>query len=577
MKECRFFVMNCKRVACLGEGLSGIGAQLVDQGWILRQCCANALTYPAVVPGDVRLALLDAGVIPDPFVGTNNDESKWVGNVAWDYEYLLDMQPWVTKILQAFEGGGLLHLVFDAIDYDSSFYASDQRVCRQVGMFSPVNLVWGITPEAKVEDSPLPVRVHFHVQPWWRQHAVKCQMAFGWDFAPELRTVGIWKHVRVHYTGPAFFTEVYASASPVGPLDAVGTQVEVKLKSTIQIVDPYTLAAVSGKQTLKMEVCLVGETLEVPLEVQSGVPVEVPLGQVEIPLWEPWSIGTPAQVPIIIRLICDGSVSDEYKGAVVNRQVRWVRNPGTPRGHENWTLEVNGKKLFLRGINWVPPDSILGRIDELRYQTLINIARDLGIDIFRVWGGGIEEKAEFYDICDRAGLMVWQEFPFACTNYPRDPRYLAIAQRECEGIVRRTRRHPAVVAYCGGNEFNPYINAHIVSMVKATVARFAPDRNCFAVSPFAGDDHNWKVWGSRRQFEAYDMGGSGLFQALTEFGMQAVPDLVTVNEFLPDPEIQDLGGIADVLRYHKADLNGLEMYARRFGRISLEFPALARI
>ena len=85
----------------------------------------------------------------------------------------------------------------------------------------------------------------------------------------------------------------------------------------------------------------------------------------------------------------------------------------------------------------------------------------LAFDMFRIWGGGIEEKTEFYEYCDQQGILLWQEFPFACTNYPRDTRYLKIARQECNTIVHRTRNHPSVAVYCGGNEFNPYINAHI--------------------------------------------------------------------------------------------------------------------
>ncbi len=556
--------MNWKRVECLGEGLSGFGRQFFEEGWMLRQNVANAQTYPAIVPGDVRLALLRAGVIPDPFIGQNNDASKWIADVAWDYENALELGPWATKILQAFKNGGILHVVFDAIDYDASFYAGGQKVCRQVGMFSPVNLASGITPDVKGLDEKLPIRVHFHVQPWWRQHAVKCQMAFGWDFAPELRTVGIWKNVRVHFTGPAFFSEVYPAA----------TNGKVTLKGVVKILDPSTLAEVPDKQELAFQVALDGLSREVSITVQSGVPFEISLGSADIPLWEPWSVGTPAQVSITIRLLWQGTASDEYRGQVVNRQVRWARNPGTRRGNENWTLEVNGKRMFLRGINWVPPDSIFGRIDEARYEKLIKVARDLQIDMFRVWGGGIEEKTAFYDLCDKAGMMVWQEFPFACTNYPRDPRYMAIARRECEGMVQRTRRHPAVVTYCGGNEFNPFINAHIVSMCKDAVGRHAPDRHCFAVSPFAGDDHNWKVWGARRMFEAYDIAGKGPFQMLTEFGMQAVPDLATMAEFLPGKNLQDLSTIAEDLKYHKADLNGFHVYALKTGRSFADLSSL---
>ncbi|MHA1731777.1 MAG: glycosyl hydrolase 2 galactose-binding domain-containing protein, partial [Promethearchaeota archaeon] len=593
-----------KRVGCPGEGVTGLGSELLCSGWSLVQVGVPGVVYDGIVPGNVRQSLVRAGAIPDPLLGTNNEQSKWVPEVEWEYRREVDQSPWFDPILDNLGGSGVVHLAFDAVDYDASFLVNGTRVCRQVGMFSTVDLARGVSHEdAGVGGGDVDLRVRFHIQPWWRTHAVKCQMAFGWDFAPELRTLGIWKPVRGYYTGPAFFTGVQVLARPP-PSPGTGNS-RVVVRGTVKVVDPATMSDLPGVHAVDLHVEVGDLDRVVTVEARSGVPFAVDAGEAHVPRWEPWSLGSPALVLARVGLLWGGALSDEYRGVAVNRRVRWLRNPGTPRGHENWTLEVNGKRMFARGINWVPPDALFGRVDADKYRALVDAALDMNVDVLRVWGGGVEEKSEFYDYCDEVGMMVWQEFPFACTNYPRDPKYLAIVRRECEGIVARTRRHPSVVVYCGGNEFNPFINAHVVSIVREAVAKYAPGVHCFVASPFGGDDHNWRVWGERRDFDAYDVDGSGprgnsFFQMLTEFGVQAAPDSRTLAACYSGSTGVSTGGstggptstaplgdrgageiqvseVAEALGYHKADLAGLQEYARRFGREVGDLASLVKV
>jgi beta-mannosidase len=541
------------RIPCVGEGITGFENKEFHTGWTLHQDRKDEEGLPTTVPGNVQWTLQQHGIIPDPFIGQQNEQCKWVATHEWWYRNTLDLAPWITAILKKYPNGGVLHLIFDAIDYDATFYLDSHHICRQTGMFSPTDLACMISPSSDQNPTRIPIDIQFHEQPFWRQHALKCQMAFGWDFAPEIRTVGIWKPVRVSVTGPAFFSEVWAHAEKGG----------VRISGVIT-----DITGLSGLQTAELQITVNKEQKRVSFSFESGKAFNVFFPAIEIPLWHPWSLGSPTCVPITIQLFMAGQPFDEYRGVVVNRTVSWGRNPGTFPKHYNWTCIVNGQKLFLRGMNWVPPDSYFGRIDEVRYEKLLKYARDMNTDILRVWGGGIEEKSAFYEICDREGIMIWQEYPYACTNYPRDPRYMKIATAECRAMTRSTRRHPSVVVYCGGNEFNPFINKHIIEMVTQAVKDYTPDLHCFAASPFLGDDHNWKVWGARRMLEGYDNNGRGPFQMLTEFGMQAMPDLETLKmcagELWTDASVP-LEEIDKPLQYHRADTNGYRQYAEKCG------------
>ncbi len=554
--------MKFRRVGSLGNGFTGLGMELFNDGWKVSQK-GEGEKYDISVPGNVRLSLMENDIIPDPFIAQNNEESQWVSLVEWEYANKLDLKSWMSKILENLPDGGLLHLCFDAIDYDASFFIDNEFIDRQKGMFSPTKLICGIENEKKPEKASLDMKIKFHIQPFWRQHAVKSQMSFGWDFAPEIRTIGIWKDIRISYTGPAFFSSAYVFTLP-SPNQKEEDACNVILRTKICIIDPKTLQNVEKPMKLHLKVILEDQEKIIPIEVKSNEDFEINLGVCHIPRWNPWSLGEPKLAPIKLQLISEGNIFDEFRGKIINRQIKWVRNPGTIRGHEDWTLEVNGKKMFLRGINWVPPDSLYGRISRERYVKLVDMAKDMNIDIIRVWGGGIAEKREFYEYCDEVGMMVWQEFPFACTNYPDYPEYMEVVVKECNGIVERTRNHPSVVVYCGGNEFNPLINSHIIKAVRGAVSEYAPDRFCFAVSPFQGDDHNWRFWGMRRMLDAYEVNGVGPFQMLTEYGMQASPNYETLKVCLSDPEATKLEEIEKDFLYHKGDYSGHRDYAKKY-------------
>ncbi|MHA1339820.1 MAG: glycosyl hydrolase 2 galactose-binding domain-containing protein [Promethearchaeota archaeon] len=592
--------MNIKFVESIGNAYTGLKNKKYCEGWNLRCASDESMDFNVKIPCNVRSILVQEGIIEDPFIGKNNEDSQWVSEKEWIFSKKLFIKDYLINILNSYEQGGFCHLVFDAIDYDASFFINEKKIYRQIGMFSPVDLIIGISnqnydEELLSKNEFVNLKVKFHKQPFWRQHAVKCQMSFGWDFAPMIRTIGIWKNVWLNYTGPAFFTSILAFILPEESHSAISCQLGekiVRIRFNVKIMNPDTMKEIKEQSKIRLNIKIDNFSKEKEIYIFSNQTYKIDLKIPDIPLWNPRVIsgGDQKLIPVIIKLIYKEKISDEYRGTLVNRIVKWKRNPGTWRGNYNWTININGNNLFLRGINWVPPDSLFGRISEQRYKKLIDLAKDINIDMFRVWGGGIEEKKEFYDLCDKEGIMVWQEFPFACTNYPNYENYLKIVNRECLSIVKRTAQHPSVVLYCGGNEFNPYINKHIIKIVKRAVREESSLTKCISASPFKGDDHNWRVWGARQLFNAYEVNGTNIFQMLTEFGLQAFPNINTLRECIgndnlintfnlaSDLESKDIDSInqkllgesidkfKEYLSYHKADLNGFRDYAKKFGK-----------
>ena len=210
---------------------------------------------------------------------------------------------------------------------------------------------------------------------------------------------------------------------------------------------------------------------------------------------------------------------------------------------QRWQFSLNGQPEFMRGLNWVPADSLPGRLRRADYVRLLNQVRESGANLLRVWGGGLREKRAFYELCDELGLMVWQEFPFACMflgGFPQTVEYLALVAAECGAMVRQTSHHPSLIVWCGGNEFNHRRNRVLLDTLARIVQSDGGLRPFIPVSPSRGDNHrnqdahNWNVWHGQAPIQVY-LAEHASF--LSEFGLQALPHIDTLTTMLPDPRL----------------------------------------
>ncbi|MFN2167029.1 MAG: glycoside hydrolase family 2 protein, partial [Anaerolineae bacterium] len=277
-------------------------------------------------------------------------------------------------------------------------------------------------------------------------------------------------------------------------------------------------------------------------------------------LWWPWDHGRPDLYRLQVEVRDGRQVLDTTGQAVGLRQVEL----------DGWTLRINDRPVYARGANWVPADILPGRVSEADYHDLLSLARQANMNMLRVWGGGLREKQAFYDLCDRLGILVWQEFPFACaflTRFPRSEPYLRLVEAEAGSIVRTLRNHASLALWCGGNEFDPGRNEPLVSALRRVVEEEDPTRPFLPASPANGDSHNWRVWHNFEPPSAYRRDSTSF---ASEFGLQATPSTEALKRFVPGNELWPPG---PSWTYHGADLNKLRRYARPFlgeGAHSLE-------
>ncbi|MFN8534399.1 MAG: glycoside hydrolase family 2 TIM barrel-domain containing protein [Dehalococcoidia bacterium] len=514
-----------------------IGHQAYDDGWELFADPPGGVGgwIPAIVPGDVRLSLIAAGLIPDPLVGRQADEGRWVAERDWRFRRRIS------------SGTSRRFVIFDGIDYQSTITLDGRHLAQFEGMFSlrrieipqdggllqvrcsaPARL-----PKPKL--SRLDRMAALLLRPVAsdlfpdRLGVLKSQMGFGWDFAPPLPTVGLWDQIHLQTTGQAAIVVLRIDARPAreGAIVRLGLEVDCQtpglLSAAVMIDDD------EGNRLLE-------ETRS--WEAAAGCAVRS--FQFALPQarrWQPWERGTPVLYRARVALAFDGLASDGAEARFGVRTVEMAAPADGGRGapaEDCVRLILNGSTLYLRGANWVPNDALLGRLRREDYRQRLEQARAAGINLLRVWGGGLRERRAFYEIADELGLLIWQEFPFSVAffdHFPRDERFVGLVENESRGIVRAVRNHPSVVIWCGGNEFNPEHNREVVSAVARAVAIEDGSRPFRAASPSAGERHNWRVWHGRANVADYRLERAPL---LSEFGLQAAPTLESLRSFLPD-------------------------------------------
>ena len=486
----------------------------------------------AVVPGSPLADLYRLGEIPDPYYEKNSLMAEWVSQRTWIFrkEFVVD------RDLE----GKQVYLHFEGVDYDAFFYLNDVLLGEHHSMFTPVefevtelirrgekNLLAVVLLKAP-EEQPQVSKTRYV-----KTH--KCRMTYWWDFCPRLVHTGIWDDVWLDITAgakigtPDLETQLcadftHAKVSLAIPVRS-GEQAGVKA----ELSDDSGIIAVS----------------EAP--VQDGI-AHIVL-EVENPkLW--WPNGYGKQPLYRVELTAmgeDGQAMDIRTLRFGIREVKFVRNAAADPTAHPYTACVNGKKIYMKGYNWVPLDVMYGVRRDERLRRLIQLARNANVNIFRIWGGGLIEKESFYELCDENGIMLWQEFIQSSSgieNKPsEEPAFLKLMEEEAADIIPRKKHHPSLVIWGGGNELSGPEDSMIdekepvIAVLKGQVQKKDPSRYFLESSPTGRvfnntlenirkdpsglhDAHGpWEHQGLKKQYELYNAGTSLL---LSEFGVEGM-------------------------------------------------------
>ena len=532
------------------------------------EAAADYRAIDAVVPGEVHLDALREGWIGDPLVGTNCLAARWIEECLWSYRRRFDV-PAEALAARAW-------LVFDGLDLMAGVHLNGERVGEHQNAFCPCRIE--VTGKLRATGNHLVVLLdsglyaatdkppidgiegHRLTKMNWLR---KPSGDGGFDWAPRLLNVGIFKPVRLEWTDAPCRADQLALTCSLGAGLALGV---LHARQYVQVLRQTRL-------TLTLEVVETGDRAETETEMGPGEGCcELRLEVRNPKLWWPAGHGGQPLYTVRVRLDADGCPVHETTRKVGFRHVR-VNQDRHPEKGRYFTIEINGRKIFCKGSNWIPADIIRARLDRPRYERLIALAREAHFNFLRVWGGGLYESDDFYNLCDRHGILVWQDFSFAGKHYPaHDEAFVQNVLRESVYNVRRLVSHASLVVWCGNNEtdWNAGANPSPIYMDHAlfhrTLRKLVADedgtRHYQPSSPHSpdslspnefseGDQHPWNIGFGNTDFRGYR---AMTCRFPTEGGFLGPRALPTMLACLPEGPLRRIDSLA--WRVHDNSIDG---------------------
>jgi len=528
-------------------------------------------------PGDTYLALHAAGRLPDPFADQNEARCAWVIDREWWWR--------CDFTTPAVRPGERLQLNFLGLDTFATVWLNGEVIGEADNMFRPyvfdvtdrlaasgVNrLAVRFDPPAdrlKNVEPPLWPGMGFTVGVNKRNMVRKAQFGWGWDWGPTLPTVGLWRPVTLEVVAPVglddvhFWTESIAAdhhEAKVG-VEVTARAVAKSLVADITLIDPYGKTAASVRAPVTDGKANCAFTLADPQ------------------LWWTHDFGAPALYRLQVLLIDGDEVVErrELKVGVRTIAIDQSPDPDEP-GATFFRFVLNGRPIFARGSCWIPASSFVATLGEAQYRPLIESLADGAQNMVRIWGGGVYEHDAFYDLCDEVGLLVWQDFMFACAPYPQDdPAFVDSVATEVRYQISRLRNHPSMGLWCGNNENQmmqdfqrrpdvpekPFLGAlYYDEIIPEAVAALDPTTPYWPGSPaggphansmLAGDVHDWTVWhglppvpvdrpvgrpNATPEGKAYTRYAEDMSRFVSEYGLHASPAMETLKRAIPEADL----------------------------------------
>ncbi len=552
--------------------------QTLSGTWQFRQTDSKEW-LPATVPGGVHTDLLALNKIPDPFVADNEKKVQWVAETDWEYRRTFNIDKALTGEEHKF-------LVCDGLDTLAEVSLNGKLLGKTDNMFR--RWTWEVGSLLKTGQNEL--KIVFRAPVTYikaRQvdkpllgggdipggpHLRKAPCQWGWDWGPKLPPIGVWKDIRLEGYSRARLEDVHVRQEHAG--GKVTLRVEATVEqwkdASLQVVMKITSSA-SKLQTVQAEPSHIGDGFSFCI-LESAI--------INPQFWWPNEFGSQPLYDLEISLQSGKLLLDRSSYRVGLRTVELRREPD--QWGESFTFVVNGVPIFAKGADWIPADSFPTRISDAFMESLIRDAAAAHMNMLRVWGGGFYEEERFYDLCDRYGILVWQDFTFACGIYPEDEAFAANVHQEAVENVLRLRHRASLALWCGNNEMeqgwvdwkwnDP--NDPAVQRLKAgydrmyhrmlpgIVEALDPDRSYWPSSASSGvaftdpngqlrgDTHYWDVWHGRKPFTAYRQ---QFPRFMSEFGFQALPPYKTIQTYA-EPKDQNMTSY--VMEHHQRSGSG---------------------
>ncbi|MFO8018972.1 MAG: glycoside hydrolase family 2 protein [Promethearchaeia archaeon] len=588
----------------------------LDGQWTLKHPNKD-INIDIEVPGSVYEALINENIIDDPFYGEKEHDTAWVYKSEWqiclEFEVEQDFLEYQRILLQ-----------FSGIDTISRVFLNDNSLGYTEDMFLGYNFnvskllkpgrnelevfIKSPTRVAKQRIKKYGTKLRTYKALPGVPYLRKAQYSFGWDWGPWLPDMGIWKSVKligsdgVKIDGVQVIQDFHYNQNPLGikdqndipkiHVDQVELEIRIQLQNEETKRFPSNLNCEVGLKD--KENLIISESLVVE---NNNIVFNFPLDSPH--LWWTHDLGDPYLYEMVIILKKGSKVIDRKRLRIGLRDINLIRE--SDEWGETFYFLLNGVPVFAKGANWVPIDSFIPRGKKLGlYEMNISYAKEANMNMLRVWGGGIYEDDAFYDLCDQHGILVWQDFPFACSLYPTHESFFELVEKEAIYNIERLRNHPSLALWCGNNEIEMFYIAYLglslifwppkvirfrkaykkmfEDLLPSLVNKFDPTRDYWPSSPSnggthkksglingsnnpdMGDSHFWKVWHRSAPFTAYRDFDS---RFMSEYGFESFPSIKTIKQFCPEEQYDFFSPIMENHQKNAAGNKKIKDYMER--------------
>ena len=504
----------------------------ISSGFIIGEPAPGAMT--GTVPGCDRTFLLENGLCEEPFYARNLEQTEYVEKYSWAFRKSFFVpEDWKNKRL-------LLKL--KGIDYQALVCVNGEWLEIHKGMF--LDVVYDITQQVVFgkenvlclvfAPAPKGLPNHYDDRPADFAKYHRTQLGFGWDWSRGIVPTGIHDSVIL-----VAYDKVHISCNQVlfdGKNAKLKLEIESRKAESFVVRCNLTPKNFDGQST--------ETSFEVNLAAGKNEIEKVLVLPEDLKLWFPKGYGEQALYNLKIEL--DETVKEVTVGF---KTVQMTRNPDSPVGAADLTYNINGKTVFVKGVDYVPVDLLQSRVKDSDYEYFVKLAAECGVNYFRIWGGGVIEKDGFYDACDRYGIMVHQEFMHACSQYPKDYEYLMFKKNEGRAILRKISNHVSLVLICGGNEVQYYgeiPDSPLFENYRKLTEEILPG------IPFRTSSPDLSRPGERHHgpwnFKEHSIYNGHFRNFCSEIGCNGMPEISSLRRFIPEKEIDLMKGPA--LEYH---------------------------
>ncbi len=503
-----------------------------------------------VVPSSIFTNLIKAGKIDEVELKSNPEKFEWISEKQWIFKKTFDAPQQILDSRKT-------EIVFDGLDTISHIWLNGKLIGKTNNMFIPHRfeltgllraksnhllvkfdsaLEYGRTLMSRYgklseNENSYPSRVYLR----------KAQYQFGWDWAPSLPGCGIWRPVHIENADHARIEDLC-----VRTIDCNERFADVRIA--------VKLDRITGDDFVcKLSLDGSDKQIEQSLHFKGNDDFNSAIIRIENPqLWWPRGYGNQPLYDITALLFCDDKLIDQTEQKFGIRTAKLNQNKD--KFGRSFQFEINGHGVYAKGANWVPISLFAGSATATDYERLVNFAADANMNMLRLWGGGYYEDPKFYELCDKLGIMVWQDFAFACAHYPDRKWFLNEVKTEAEAVIKRLRNHCSIVLWCG-NDKNDWLHsigelgvgrkfygkAIYHKLLPGVVGELDPGADYIPTTPLGpekdinnpdtGSVHQWQIWSGLGQSRNYQCPADEVPRFVTEFGFQSLPSVETLKTF----------------------------------------------